>query len=70
MSRSNSANTASIPGEGSAPWGGHVERLGQRHESNADGVERWSVDADGKTMHARFDDTQGHVQEQDGHKVQ
>jgi hypothetical protein len=24
----------------------------------------------GKTMHVRFDDTQGHVQEQDGRKVQ
>jgi hypothetical protein len=25
---------------------------------------------DGKTMHVRFDDTHGHVQEQDGHKVE
>jgi hypothetical protein len=33
-------------------------------------ISRWSVDPDGKTMHARFDDTQGHVQEQTGHKVQ
>lgn len=33
-------------------------------------ISRWSVDAEGKTMHVRFDDTKGHVQEQDGHKVQ
>lgn len=32
-------------------------------------ISRWSVDEDGKTMHVRFDDTQGHVQEQTGHKV-
>jgi hypothetical protein len=32
-------------------------------------VSVWSVGADGKTMHVRFDDTHGHVQEQDGHKV-
>jgi len=33
-------------------------------------VTRWSIDSDGKTMHARFDDTHGFVQEQTGHKVQ
>lgn len=33
-------------------------------------ISRWSVDPDGKTMHARFDDTHGFVQEQTGHKVQ
>ncbi len=33
-------------------------------------ISRWSVDPDDKTMHVRFDDTQGHVQEQNGHKVQ
>lgn len=32
-------------------------------------VARWSVDADGKTMHVQFDDLRGHVQHQDGHKV-
>ena len=32
-------------------------------------VSRWSVGSDGKTMHVRFDDKHGHVQEQDGHKV-
>ena len=30
----------------------------------------WSVGPDGKTIHVRFDDTHGHVQEQDGHKVE
>lgn len=30
----------------------------------------WSVGPDGKTMHVRFDDMHGHVQEQDGHKVE
>ena len=33
-------------------------------------INLWSVGADGKTMHVRFDDTQGHVQEQTGHKVE
>jgi hypothetical protein len=33
-------------------------------------ISRWSVDPDGKTMHVRFDNTQGFVQEQTGHKVQ
>ena len=33
-------------------------------------ISRWSVGPDGKTMHVRFDDTQGHVQEQNGRKVQ
>ena len=32
-------------------------------------INRWSVDPDGKTLHARFDNTQGRVQEQTGHKV-
>ncbi len=33
-------------------------------------ISRWTVDPDGKTMHVRFDDTHGHVQEQTGHKVE
>jgi hypothetical protein len=33
-------------------------------------ISLWSVRPDGKTMHVRFDDTHGHVQEQDGHKVE
>jgi len=33
-------------------------------------ITRWALDPDGKTMHARFDDTKGRVQEQTGHKVQ
>lgn len=33
-------------------------------------IDRWSVDPDGKTMHVQFDDTQGHVEEQTGHKVE
>jgi hypothetical protein len=32
-------------------------------------ISRWSISPDGQTMHARFDDTHGHIQEQDGHKV-
>ncbi len=32
-------------------------------------VSTWSFDPDGKTMHARFDDLHGRVQEQTGHKV-
>jgi hypothetical protein len=33
-------------------------------------ISRWSIDPDGVTMHARFDDTHGHIQEQLGHKLQ
>ena len=33
-------------------------------------ITRWSVDPDGKTMHVRFDNTQGFVQEQTGHKLE
>jgi hypothetical protein len=33
-------------------------------------ISRWTVGPDGKTMHARFDDTHGHIQEEDGHKIQ
>ena len=32
-------------------------------------ITRWTVDQDGKTMHVRFDDTHGHVQHQNGHKI-
>ncbi|MGH8217267.1 MAG: hypothetical protein ACREUT_01665 [Steroidobacteraceae bacterium] len=41
-------------------------------DMNADHVVKiaiWSVSADAKTMHVRFDDTKGHIQEQDGRKV-
>jgi len=33
-------------------------------------ISRWSIASDGQTIHARFDDTHGHIQDQDGHKVQ
>jgi hypothetical protein len=33
-------------------------------------INRWSIEPDGTTMHARFDDTHGHIQEQTGHKLQ
>lgn len=32
-------------------------------------IDTWTVRPDGKTMHVRFDDTKGHIQEQDGHRV-
>ncbi len=32
-------------------------------------ISRWAIDPDGKTIHARFDNTRGRVQEQTGHKV-
>ena len=32
-------------------------------------VTRWTIDPDGTTMHARFDDQHGHIQQQTGHKV-
>ena len=33
-------------------------------------ISRWALSPDGQTLHARFDDPHGHIQEQDGHKVQ
>lgn len=32
-------------------------------------INRWTIDPDGKRMHARFDDTHGHMQQQDGRKL-
>jgi hypothetical protein len=32
-------------------------------------ISRWALTPDGQTIHARFDDTHGHIQEQDGHRV-
>lgn len=32
-------------------------------------ISHWSIEPDGKTMHVRFDDTKGRVQEQTGHKI-
>jgi hypothetical protein len=32
-------------------------------------ITRWTVSADGNTMHARFDNTHGHIQEQNSRKV-
>ena len=32
-------------------------------------ITRWAVDPDGTTIHARFDDTHGRIQEQAGHKL-
>lgn len=32
-------------------------------------INRWAVDPDGKTIHARFDNMRGQVQEQTGHKL-
>lgn len=32
-------------------------------------IATWTIRPDGKTMHVRFDDTKGHIEEQDGHRV-
>jgi hypothetical protein len=32
-------------------------------------ISRWSLSPDGQTIHARFDDLHGRIQEQDGHRV-
>ena len=32
-------------------------------------IDTWTIRPDGKTMHVRFDDTKGHIQEQDGRRV-
>ena len=39
------------------------------HDGKVVKISRWTLAADGQTIHARFDDTHGHIQEQDGHKV-
>jgi hypothetical protein len=53
-----------------------VRQIDERtiEESNLNGdavvqVTTWHVDADGQTMHVRFDDTHGHVMEQAGYKI-
>jgi hypothetical protein len=33
-------------------------------------ISRWTIDPDGRTIHARFDDTHGKVQTQTGHKIE
>ncbi len=40
-----------------------------KKDGNIVKISLWSIGPDGKTMHVRFDDTHGHVQEQDGHKL-
>jgi len=39
------------------------------NDANVVKISRWALSPDGQTIHARFDDTHGHIQEQDGHKV-
>jgi len=41
-----------------------------KNGSNVTKIARWSVEPDGKTMHVRFDNTQGKIQEQTGHKME
>jgi hypothetical protein len=80
MGRSFSAklNGTEAPYEGSDEFNSVSLKMIDTHtieESDKQGgkvvkISRWSVGPDGKTMHVRFDDTQGHVQEQNGRKVQ
>jgi hypothetical protein len=80
MGRSFSAklNGTEAPYEGSDEFNSVSLKMIDAHtieESDKQGgkvvkISRWSVGPDGKTMHVRFDDTQGHVQEQNGRKVQ
>jgi hypothetical protein len=66
-----------VPYLGDARFTGvSVRQLDERtiEESNLSGqrvvqVARWTVDADGRTMHVRFDDGHGHVMEQSGHRL-
>jgi hypothetical protein len=39
------------------------------HDGKVVKISRWALSPDGQTIHARFDDTHGHIQEQDGHRV-
>jgi hypothetical protein len=40
------------------------------HDGKVVKISRWTLAPDGRTIHARFDDTHGHIQQQDGHKVE
>jgi hypothetical protein len=46
-----------------------IEESDLNYDGKVVKISRWSLSADGQTMHARFDDLQGHIQEQDGHRV-
>jgi len=48
----------------------HTIEESDRRSGKVVNISRWSVSSDGKTMHVRFDDMQGHVQEQTGRKVE
>ncbi len=48
----------------------HTIEESDRRDGNVVKISRWTVSKDGKTMHVRFDDTHGHVQEQTGRKVE
>lgn len=47
----------------------HTIEESDEREGKVVKISRWSVDPDGRTMHVRFDNTHGSVQEQTGHKV-
>jgi hypothetical protein len=80
MGRSFSAklNGTEAPYEGSDEFNGVSLKMIDDHTIEETGkkggkvvkVSTWSVGPDGTTMHVRFDDTHGHVQEQTGRKVQ
>lgn len=48
---------------------GHTIEESDKRDGAVVKISRWTVSADGQTMHVRFDDTHGHVQEQSGHRV-
>ena len=48
---------------------GHTIEEQDKSEGKVVKITRWAVTADGRTIHARFDDTHGRIQEQDGHKL-
>lgn len=48
----------------------HTIEESDKKDSKVVKISRWSIGPGENTMHVRFDDTHGHVQEQTGHKVQ
>ena len=48
----------------------HTIEESDRRDGKVVKISLWSISRDGMTMHVRFDNTQGYVQEQTGHKVQ
>jgi hypothetical protein len=48
----------------------HTIEESDKRGGKVEKISLWSIGPDGKTMHVRFDNTQGFVQQQTGYKVE